>query len=397
MAVARKQELTFADLGAGAGGLGLGFARAGWKPLLHCDINRRAVETLRANGHKNVVLADIREIDLPAGVLAAIMGLPCQPASSASKANGKHGAKHKQAGVHAWFADLIDEQRPHIVIVECGRGYFTEEIKLGVAAYKHSLLPRRIVPVGSSVTLPYYTQARYLDGRLTAMGYRTDFHILSANLYGNCQFRVRVFAVSNNLGLEFAPPAPTHGPGKRRVPRLGRVIRHAASEPCATYSDDDVRMFAGVRPGGTWKDLPPALMREFRRRFKEPNNQFRRLHPDGAWFAGPGEYRGPTICGRISDPLVGFCHWDDARPLSIPEVAAAQGFPKGYVFCGSLDEQYAQIGNAVPLEMSSAVAFAVADGLRRRVKSRRGNAPSVIDLAGTYWQGKCQKKPIPTI
>ena len=83
--------------------------------------------------------------------------------------------------------------------------------------------------------------------------------------------------------------------------------------------------------------------------------------------------------------------------MSIPEVAAIQGFSADYVFAGSLAEQYRQIGNAVPVQMSHAIGKMVADGLSAQCKSDRGGAPSVVDLAGTYWHGKCAMKPLQTV
>jgi DNA (cytosine-5)-methyltransferase 1 len=43
-----------------------------------------------------------------------------------------------------------------------------------------------------------------------------------------------------------------------------------------------------------------------------------------------------------------LCHPQEIRPLSVEEYAAIQTFPSNYVFEGKLDDQYRQIGNAVP-------------------------------------------------
>lgn len=397
MAVARKQELTFADLGAGAGGLGLGFSQAGWTPLLHCDINRHAIETLKANGCDNAVVADIRDVELPQ-VRAVLMGVPCQAMSPGSKASGKHGTKHKQAKVILYLLDLIARDMPDVVVTECVRGYFTTEMLVAPRPkWGHSMLPSHMRPNGSSKDLPHYTEARLWDSQMTKLGYRTDFWILRADDYGNCQFRVRAIAVSNRLGLKFEPPAPTHGVGGKPVVVLGDVIRDVASAPGISYKAEHRRWYRRVPPGGTWKNLTPAAMREFRAKFTKPNNQLRRLHYKGAWFAGPQEFRGPTIHGSVKDILAGLCHFDEERPLSIPEAAALQGFPSDYIFKGPLAEQYRQIGNAVPVQLSLAIGKMVADGLSAQCKSDRGGAPSVVDLAGTYWHGKCAMKPLQTV
>jgi len=77
-----------------------------------------------------------------------------------------------------------------------------------------------------------------------------------------------------------------------------------------------------------------------------------------SWLAGAGKtgfYRrlswdkpSPTLVTRPTMPATDLCHPEELRPLSVEEYAAIQTFPESYVFCGKLDDQYRQIGNAVP-------------------------------------------------
>jgi len=50
-----------------------------------------------------------------------------------------------------------------------------------------------------------------------------------------------------------------------------------------------------------------------------------------------------------------LCHPDELRPLSVQEYAAIQTFPSDFVFAGRLDDQYRQIGNAVPCLFGRAI------------------------------------------
>ena len=57
-------------------------------------------------------------------------------------------------------------------------------------------------------------------------------------------------------------------------------------------------------------------------------------------------------------------HYDEDRPITIRERAALQSFPYSYEFLGTLTEQKRQIGNAVPVELSRAIARSLRESLR---------------------------------
>ncbi len=54
-------------------------------------------------------------------------------------------------------------------------------------------------------------------------------------------------------------------------------------------------------------------------------------------------------------PATDLCHPEIIRPLSVEEYAAIQTFPEDYVFSGKIDDQYRQIGNAVPCLFGEAI------------------------------------------
>ena len=53
------------------------------------------------------------------------------------------------------------------------------------------------------------------------------------------------------------------------------------------------------------------------------------------------------------------------RAVSIREAARLQTFPDSFVFCGSKDKQYQQVGNAVPPIMAKAIAEELAYQLNK--------------------------------
>lgn len=57
-------------------------------------------------------------------------------------------------------------------------------------------------------------------------------------------------------------------------------------------------------------------------------------------------------------------HYNGYRCITVREAACLQSFPMDYEFHGTLAQQYAQIGNAVPIELATAVAQSIKVSLR---------------------------------
>ena len=53
------------------------------------------------------------------------------------------------------------------------------------------------------------------------------------------------------------------------------------------------------------------------------------------------------------------------RAISIREAARLQTFPDSFVFMGKKDEQYQQVGNAVPPILAQAIAKTLANQLKK--------------------------------
>ena len=60
-----------------------------------------------------------------------------------------------------------------------------------------------------------------------------------------------------------------------------------------------------------------------------------------------------------------WIHPELDRAISIREAARLQTFPDSFIFCGSKDKQYQQVGNAVPPIMAKAIAEKLADQLEQ--------------------------------
>lgn len=59
-------------------------------------------------------------------------------------------------------------------------------------------------------------------------------------------------------------------------------------------------------------------------------------------------------------------HYDSeqARTISVREAARLQSFPDGFVFCGTMNPAFCQIGNAVPPLIAKALGQQILQALR---------------------------------
>jgi DNA (cytosine-5)-methyltransferase 1 len=73
-----------------------------------------------------------------------------------------------------------------------------------------------------------------------------------------------------------------------------------------------------------------------------------------------------TLMAHIGKDTYSHIHWDSdqGRTISVREAARLQGFPDGFVFAGTMNPAFRQIGNAVPPLMASVIADVIMETLR---------------------------------
>jgi DNA (cytosine-5)-methyltransferase 1 len=73
-----------------------------------------------------------------------------------------------------------------------------------------------------------------------------------------------------------------------------------------------------------------------------------------------------TLMAHIGKDTYSHIHWDSdqARTISVREAARLQGFPDGFLFEGTMNPAFRQIGNAVPPLMAAAIAEVMLETLR---------------------------------
>lgn len=391
-------EFTLVDLFAGAGGLSAGLEMAGFGAVLANELDPQYAQTYRTNHPSaEVVVGDVRkiceidlrgrlgvaegEIDLLAG------GPPCQGFS-----------------INAPIRSL-DDSRNHL---------FRDFLRVAGA-----LLPKVILieNVPGIISLGRGTVVKQIYGELAALGYATQHRILFAAHYGVPQMRFRtiliatrvprsiilfpepkydVKAVANFTGarelcLSLAPlltgalkPPPRVGDALAGLPKIkgsenkgGFEYETVPKSPYEEYLREGSTSITGhmsaglgqvnlermkhIPPGGSWRDIPFDILPKGlqRARRSDHTKRYGRLHPD-------------QLCSTIltkCDPHWGsFFHPSQDRVLSVREAARIQSFQDRFRFTGSVTQQYAQVGNAVPPLMAREIGLAVRGMLERRTR-----------------------------
>lgn len=350
-------HFTAVDLFAGAGGLSLGFQKAGFRNRWAVDHCAAAVETFRRNLDSQVTCADI-QANVPCPPAAVIIGgPPCQGFSSA----GQRKADDPRNACVSVFAQIVARTQPVAFVFENVEGFLTCE-------------------QGQRV--------RELLEPLIAAGYRIHLRKVNAASFGVPQNRKRVLAIGG-LGFDPTFPQPTHWafgvPGARSpLPGLARastVAEAIGTLPCPTEgppgnpadhwsrpaSEARRRKIKALGPGQTMRDLAqadwhPSYQRRAYRRVQDGTPTARR----GGAPAGMRRLKPDEPSKAITGGAGGeFIHPAADRFLTLRECARLQTFPDEFVFCGTQTEKALLIGNAMPPLWAETIARGLARDLQR--------------------------------
>jgi len=96
--------------------------------------------------------------------------------------------------------------------------------------------------------------------------------------------------------------------------------------------------------------------------------------PNKWWKLDP-DLPSRTLTAHMGRDTYSHIHWDSRqqRTLSVREAARLQSFPDGFVFAGSMNAAFRQIGNAVPPLLALAVAKQLRKDLMREPAERNTN------------------------
>lgn len=351
--------LRFVSLYSGAGGLDLGFAKAGFTPVFANDIDAFAVRTYnklhevrdpewreavrRFEGH-SAVCGDVRTAgaNLVEGMADLVVGgPPCQGFSVAGRMDPNDPRSR-----HVFdFLGLVAKVKPRAFVME------------NVAALARN---RRWADILED-----------LKG-MAALDYKVELLVLNASHWGVPQARERMFLVGvPHDGPDFSlgePPTVNSPPTVRSalstLPRAGEpgndsmctAIITLAKSPVLRRSPYAGMLFNGQgRAMGLDRPAPtlPATMGGNRTPIVDEGDLYDNESP---WIADYHERL--FVEGKKALPNLPA----DARlrRITVEEAAAIQTFPKDVPWQGTQSAHFRQIGNAVPPTLAYEVAAAVA-------------------------------------
>lgn len=387
------------ELFAGAGGLGMGVSRAGFRPLKIVERDRWCCDTLRENRDNKVdVLAswpapiegDVRDVDFTpheGSVTVVTGGPPCQPFSL----GGKHKGHRDERDMWSEAVRAVRETRPKAFVFENVKGLTRETFATYLAYIVHQLTYPDVV---RSRAETWNDHLGRLEKHHTAKGrqstkYNVVFRVLNAADYGVPQRRQRVVFVGfrSDISANWRFPEPTHS--------LDALLW----QQCKTeeyWERHHVPLRARDMDGRLHVRGSTLLFKPHTKPWRTVRDAISDLpdpetHPGaaGKWFNHKFQPGARSYTGHTGSPLDEPAKTLKAgvhgvpggenmlvkpdgtvRYFTVRESARLQTFPDEYRFHGAWSEAMRQLGNAVPVELATVIAKAVKEHLK--VKSVKG-------------------------
>lgn len=350
-----KEKYTGVSLFTGAGGMDVGFEKAGVKVVFANELMKEAAETYINNHEASVMINDdihnvIEQVCQYKGVDFVFGGPPCQGFSVAGKMN----PDDERSKLIFTFLDVVERVKP--------RAFVMENVKaLGVLEKWESV------------------RQKYIQ-RASELGYFCMPFVLNATEYNVPQKRERVFFIGIKDSLDpffeyhMKEMLEIQKKKSKTIRELLRPLGKAGTEKnpntCTakiTFATRPIMRkspYAGMYFNGQGRPMNvdeysntlPASMGGNKTPFIDEEYLYGEAKTD--WVV---EYHKGLLDGSIVP------EFKDApsrlRRITIKEATKIQTFPDEYKFCGNKGKIYTQIGNAVPCNLAEAVAKAVEEYL----------------------------------
>lgn len=333
------------SLFSGAGGMDLGFKKAGFDIIWANEYDNTIWETYVANHRAHLDPRDIREIrscEIP-NCDGIIGGPPCQ---SWSEAGALRGIKDARGQLFYDFIRILKEKQPK---------FFVAENVSGMLADIHREAVKNIIN--------FFEDA----------GYTVNLKLLNASDYNVPQDRKRVFYVGfrKDLSIKYYYPQP-HKYKKtlrdaiwdlRETAIPAKAMNKTNGEECKVLNHEYMTgsystIFMSRNRVRSWDEQSFTI---------QAGGRHAPIHPQAPKMIFVEQNKRIFVPGK--EHLY--------RRLSIRECAKIQTFPDDFIFIyNNLSDGYKMIGNAVPINL----AYAVAKSIRTAFDNLYSSKLSITDM-----------------
>ena len=313
---------------AGAGGLDLGFEKAGFDVVWANEYDKEIWATYEKN-HKKTILDRRSIVDIPSNEVpdcdGIIGGPPCQ---SWSEAGSKRGIADKRGQLFYEFMRILADKKPKFFLAENVSGMLLPAHKEALANIKQMF---------------------------TDIGYDLSFQLLNVSDFGVPQDRKRVFFIGyrKDLGIKFTFPKATTIENKVTLEKAiidlkdsvlpAKEGNYTNGNHCKVLNHEYMiggfsSMFMSRNRVRSWDEVSFTI---------QAGGRHAPIHPQ----APKMEF----IEQNLREFVKGYEHL--YRRLSVRECARIQTFPDTFSFeYSSVVAGYKMIGNAVPVRMGKILA-----------------------------------------
>lgn len=337
---------------AGAGGLDLGFQKAGFKVVWANEYDKEIWETYEKN-HLHTILDKRSIMDIPADEVPTCDGIiggpPCQ---SWSAAGSLRGIKDKRGQLFYDFIRILNAKQPKFFLAENVSGMLLERHQDALENIKELL-------------------------KNAGIGYELSFQLLNAANFEVPQDRKRVFFVGIRKDLKFKYEFPNPFPHKITLQETIADLQGSAvpaKEKNRTNKENwkvsnheymiggFSSMFMSRNRVRAWEEQSYTI---------QAGGRHAPLHPQAPKMELVGKDKRAFVAGK--EKLY--------RRLSVRECARIQTFPDDFLFYYKhVSAGYKMIGNAVPVNLANHLAESIKKQIEKAEKQLKDDNKKQLNL-----------------
>lgn len=324
------------SLFSGAGGLDLGFEKAGFNISMANEYDKGIWATYEANHSAPLIKGDIRNIkdtDFPNEIDGIIGGPPCQ---SWSEAGSLRGINDSRGQLFFDYIRILKNKQPK---------FFLAENVSGMLASRHSEAVKNIIQ------------------QFEDCGYNLTLTLVNAADYGVPQDRKRVFYIGfrKDLKIDFKFPNPTTPNAKDKL-TMKDAIGDLVDTPIPALPKNKTNGDLEI-PNHEYYIGAYSTIFMSRNRVRGWNEQAFTIQASGRQCQLHPQ--APKMKFVEKNKRIFVPGYEDLyRRLTVRECARIQGFPDDFKFIYTdVDYGYKMIGNAVPINLAYIIACSIKDAL----------------------------------